>query len=106
MEDKYFIEKLKKKKQIELYDKCLEKWGLLSQILMLAEESSELTQASLGLNRESKSETAINHLAEEIADTELMIDEIKYYFNEYQLEGWVQDWKDRKIIRLKERLDK
>lgn len=88
-----------------MFDKCLEKWGLLSQILMLAEESSELTQASLGLNRASKEENAIDHLAEEIADVELMIDEMKYYFRDYQLQGWVDIWREKKEIRLKERLE-
>ncbi len=90
----------------QLYDKCLEKWGLLSQILMLAEESCELTHAALGLNRASKQETAIDRLAEEIADTELMIDEMKHYFQDYQLQCWVDMWREKKEQRLKERLEK
>ena len=84
----------------ELYEKCLEKWGLLSQILMVAEESCELTHAALGLNRASKQEGALDHFAEEIADVELMIDEMKHYYHYENLRERVDAWRLEKEERL------
>ena len=66
-----------------LYDKALLKWGLVSQLMMLAEESSELSVSALHMTRNLKNkEKALESLAEEIADVQLMIDEILYYFPE------------------------
>lgn len=81
-----------------LFEACKMKWGLFSQILMLAEESAELTQASLHLFRNIKQMNSIDRLAEEIADVEIMIAEIKYYFN---LDRPVEEYKQSKIERLK-----
>lgn len=85
----------------ELFDKCKAKWGLDSQILMLAEECSELSVASLHFLRNLKQEGARDHLAEEIADVELMIDEIKHYL---QLNTLVQMHMGSKLSRLEKRL--
>jgi NTP pyrophosphatase (non-canonical NTP hydrolase) len=82
-----------------VYDRCLEKWGLESQILMLAEESAELTQASLKMLRKSeKSEKEqLKNLIEEIADVQIMIEEIEYFF---KIGVDVSLMKAEKILRL------
>jgi hypothetical protein len=77
------------------------KWGLHSQILMLAEESSELTVAALHYLREKKKADAEAQLAEEIADTQLMIDEIKFALC---LEDMVQSYREAKLKRLEQYL--
>lgn len=86
----------------EIFDKCKAKWGLESQILMLAEECSELSVACLHLLRNLKQEGGRDHLAEEIADVELMIDEIKYYL---QLNTLVEMHMSDKLTRLEKRLN-
>jgi hypothetical protein len=65
----------------ELFDLCLKKWGIVSQIYMLAEESAELSLAAMHLNRNLKEKAkSFLALAEEIADTEIMIAEIRHFF--------------------------
>lgn len=64
-----------------LFDQIKKKWGLSSQIAMLAEESAELSVAACHLNRANRDyEESLKQLAEEIADVELMIAEFRYYF--------------------------
>jgi len=86
----------------ELFDKCREKWGLPSQIIMLAEECGELVEATLHLLRNKKQENALKHFEEEIADVELMIDEMKHYFKNASM---IAKWRKAKIARLKKRLE-
>jgi hypothetical protein len=66
--------------------KSIEVWGIPAQIAMLAEECSELSVAALHMNRKSRSsnpETFVN-FAEEIADVEYMIAEMKMIYPELQ----------------------
>jgi NTP pyrophosphatase (non-canonical NTP hydrolase) len=86
----------------EIFDKCKLKWGLDSQILMLAEECSELSVACLHLLRNLKQEGAREHLAEEIADVEIMIEEVTYYL---QLNTLVQMKQGEKLKRLQQILN-
>lgn len=73
----------------EIFDVSRELWGTESQLLMLAEESCELTKASLKLVRLLKHKNVSDidlakrkeKLAEEMADTLFMVEEIVYYFN-------------------------
>ena len=81
----------------ELFDKCREKWGLRAQILMLAEECSELSVATLHLLRNKKQENALEHFAEEIADVELMLDEMKYYFHNVPLIAKYRKLKEKRL---------
>ena len=85
----------------EKFTKSLEKWGLASQILMLAEESSELAVACLHYLRNKKREKGFLELVEEIADVELMIEEIKFYL---KIDRMVQNYRDGKLNRLEQYL--
>lgn len=87
----------------ELFDRCREQWGLNAQILMLAEECSELSVATLHLFRNAKQEDALDHFAEEIADVELMLAEMKYYFKNVSL---IAKWRKFKEKRLEKKLEK
>jgi len=88
----------------DLFIKCVKQWGLTSQILILAEEASELSVACLhSLRKKIKGIHYANNLIEEIADTELMIDEIKYVL---ELDDRVRRIRERKIERLEEYLKK
>lgn len=65
----------------DLFDLSREKWGLPSQINMLAEESAELAVASLHLNRKLKDKSeSWENFAEEIADVLFLVDEMFHYF--------------------------
>jgi len=88
-------------KLTEIFDKSKKYWGIESQILMLAEECSELTVASLHLLRHSKIYLPLEHFAEEIADVELLIEEMKYYFN---LHDTVKKYRKIKEKRVEKKL--
>jgi hypothetical protein len=88
----------------DLYQKAKERWGLSSQISMLAEESSELSVASLHLLRKIKDKAeSWEKFAEEIADVEFMIDEMKAYFP--ILQAKINLYHQVKEARLKRLLD-
>lgn len=86
----------------ELHIACklaLEKYGKDLQILVAIEELAELTKELSQYRRENKFN--IEHLAEEIADVEIMLVQIKLMYN---LEALVMKLKHDKIERLFKRL--
>lgn len=87
----------------EMFDKSREFWGLSSQILMLVEELNELGVASLHLLRNLKSkEESLEHFAEEIADVEFLLDEMKYYFQNVSLIAKYRKLKEKRLEGLLE----
>lgn len=85
----------------ELFLQSIAKWGLETQILMLAEESAELSVACLHSLREKKKLEAFDELAEEMADVELMMQEIEYVLD---LGKEMQKFRVVKVARLEEYL--
>lgn len=81
------------KNKYRLYRKAQEKWGTNSQIAMIMEECCELIIALLGTNSES--------IYEEMADVEIMLEQLKVTFGCRDL---VKFQKLVKLKRLKERL--
>ena len=63
-------------KRRELYDKAHKKWGADSQVDMLIEEMAELTQVLLHIRRQNKDVT-VEELSDEIADVEIMLEQVK-----------------------------
>ena len=91
--------------EIKLYEKAINKWGELSQILVAIEEMSELQKELCKLDRCKtilSKETQIRRIADEIADVSIMIEQLVHIFNFYEL---VREKKIFKLNRLKERLD-
>ena len=80
----------------ELYKACAEKWGVESQILMAIEECSELSVELCHFMRNIK-EASVATISDEIADVEIMIEQLKYMFNNYSK---VEEVKNRKYYRL------
>jgi len=66
-------------------------------MMMAVEESSELMKAICKLRREGITEKTVNNLAEEMADMEIMLEQLKIMF--YLTEG-VEQWKKYKVNRL------
>lgn len=95
---------------------AVDKYGITAQTLMLAEESGELVQAASKANRhlQFKGGTTVpdwdrnipmdlrSGLCEEIADVQIMINQICNYYNITQNE--LERWYDKKLDRLAERL--
>ena len=79
-----------------IYQQAVIKWGVDSQIEMLIEEMGELIVALQHAKRKR-----VNNVAEEIADVEICLRQIKPIFNK---EKEVDKWHDLKIKRLSERV--
>lgn len=67
-------------------------------MLMVFEEMSELQKELCKYARGAKNR---EHIAEEIADVRIMLEQMETF---YECESLVQFYKDKKIERLKERL--
>jgi len=74
-------------------------YGPQAQILMCIEECAELTNALAKLPRNRVTDTDI---ITELADVSIMVDQLSTMFGEHQV---IQE-RERKIKRLKERLEK
>lgn len=102
MNDKAFEREIVLQKAILTY-------GKESQVDMAIEEMSELTKALLKERRNEKEQVTksapplqyITNIIEEIADVEIMLEQLKMLFD---CGGQVDRVKDYKIERLKERL--
>jgi len=81
--------------------KAIAKWGRTSQIDMLQEECAELIVA---INKYKRNNVGtIEAVLEEIADVEIMIDQIKVLLEVNELR--VDVFKEKKIDRLKDMLN-
>lgn len=69
---------------------------------MAMEEASELIKAICKIRRNGVTEETVNGIAEEIADMEIMLEQLKIMF--YLSEG-VNEWKNYKIGRLSQTIE-
>ncbi len=83
----------------EVYEKLLKKYSLNKQYVVAIEELAELQKE---LTKALRSLGNIDHTAEEIADVEIMIEQLKYCNRESQLSQKVEYWKYKKMKRIKE----
>ena len=87
------------KKNVELYNRTLNNYGIVNQEWMLVEECGELMNAFAKLRRGRASKEDI---ITELADVHIMVEQMACFFGleEFQAE------KERKLERLNERLKK
>lgn len=85
----------------EIYLKNIEKNGEDYQLGMAMEECAELIQAINKWKRNGKMITKMDNLLEEIADVEIMLDQLKLITNQAHL---IEEIKQQKILRLKGKL--
>ena len=93
----------------EAFDLSIKRWGIRSQLRMVAEEASELSVASLHLDRDNRDwDESFERFAEEIADVEFMLDEMKYYYTnvtDLHLVSKIASYRGIKMEKLRGRLD-
>lgn len=87
----------------QLFEQCLKKWGNKSQLLMLAEECSELTKAILKLNRNYYSPKNFENYVEELADVNLMLTQMIYFLSPRDLKRYFE-FRKLKVRRVKKLL--
>lgn len=85
--------------EAQVLQEALDTYGSMSQIVMVFEEMSELQKE---LCKYLRGKYALENISEEIADVEIMLEQMKLLF--YCADD-VRDWRRRKVERLKERLD-
>jgi len=91
----------KEKKLHDLYKKCFDLWGYNSQLLMLAEESTELSLETLHMTRVNRqSVEQMGNFITEFADVKIMMAEFEWFFGKPFVDS-VNAEIERKIERLK-----
>ncbi len=83
-----------------LLKRCVEEWGEDSQIDMAIEECSELVMA-LCKARRNINEQTFSCVCEEIADVEIMMQQLRIIFDTDK----VDKFREEKLKRLRERLE-
>lgn len=84
--------------EVMIFRKALGTWGAGAQITMVFEEMSELQKE---LCKKLRGKENVDDIAEEIADVEIMLDQMKLLFN---IGALVDVRRSEKVARLAERL--
>lgn len=79
--------------------RAIDTFGEESQQLMVIEEMSELTKE---ISKRFRGEDNIDHIAEEIADVEIMLDQLKLITGTAHRAEW---WRIQKLKRLDKKID-
>lgn len=82
----------------DIFKAALDKWGADSQILMMFEEMSELQKE---LCKHARGADNIDHIAEEIADVQIMLEQMIIL---HDCGESVDDYRAQKIERLESRI--
>jgi NTP pyrophosphatase (non-canonical NTP hydrolase) len=84
----------------EVFKAALKRYGSFAQIVMVFEEMSELQKE---LSKWLRGQNNVSQIAEEIADVEIMLSQMKMLF---RCETLVNEYRHRKVERLADRLEK
>ena len=95
---------MNKQYRIFTYKRAIEKWGVDAQMDMAQEESTELALAIRKYRRNPNDET-FESLIGEIADVEIMIEQIRLIHKPTNMNKRINEIKEYKINRLGKRLD-
>lgn len=85
---------MEKAQELKMYNEAIDFFGVESQKIMVIEEMSELTKE---LCKELRNRGDIPHIAEELADVEITLAQLKMIYNIHQA---VEEQKDYKLNRL------
>lgn len=91
-------ERAVEEKNQDIYRAALDKWGALMQTVVAIEELSELQKE---LCKSVRGADNADHIAEEIADVEIVLEQMTMLF---RVQGAVADWRKSKLERLARRL--
>lgn len=91
---------LNREERNKIYDALLKKFSPNAQMIVAIEELSELQKEICKYLRNKEQLYLVKGLIEEIADVEIMLEQIKFLLS---LDWQVEDMKDQKIRRTQER---
>lgn len=101
------VEALKKgagrdvQRETDVFKAAIEEFGEAAQVTMVFEEMAELQKELCKWLRSGKSPTLLHHIAEEIADVEIMLDQMKLVFH---CTSAVRGIRKQKVARLAGRI--
>ena len=81
-----------------VFEGAIRTWGVTAQVTMVFEEMSELQKE---LCKQLRGGCVVDHIAEEIADVEIMLDQMKILYN---IQDDVSEQRKKKVERLLRRL--
>lgn len=87
------------KMETAIYKAAINKWGNDHQITVAIEEMSELTKELCKYKRGNQN---ITNMVKEIADVEIMVEQLKIIFDVYES---VKEEKEFKLERLRKRIE-
>lgn len=87
--------------QKRICHEILEHYGIESQRRILVEECAELKQAVSKVERNGSTTETIRNLFAEIADVEIMLEQVKHYYSEYGTERLIDYKLNRQLERIK-----
>ena len=82
----------------KVYDQAVDQWGVEAQLVVALEE---LNECGKELCKVLRGKGDIAHLAEEVADATIMLEQVRIMFD---INDDVQQEMDRKILRLEHRI--
>ena len=85
---------MQKDEELKIYNDAIDFFGITSQKIMVIEEMSELTKE---LCKELRERGDIEHIADELADVEITLAQLKMIYGIHQA---VEEHKDFKLRRL------
>ena len=85
----------------DFYNKIIEKFGENNQVLKCVEELNELAQVLCKLNSADTGGVTLDKVIEEIADVEIMLNQVKIILN--ISENDIESMKNYKIMRTAKR---
>lgn len=88
--------------ETDVFKDAIEEFGEAAQVTMVFEEMAELQKELCKWMRNGESVVATHHIAEEIADVEIVLDQMKLIFD---CAGLSQGYRREKVARLRARLD-
>lgn len=91
---------MEKQEENKVYQDAIDLFGVTSQKIMVIEEMSELTKE---LCKELRDRGNVENIADELADVEITLAQIKMIYNIHDL---VEEHKDFKLHRFAKRMEK
>lgn len=94
------MSKFSRQERNEIYEKALQLWGAKMQATVAAEEMSEVIKE---ITKMLRGELDREHMAEEIADATIMLEQLRQMLN---INDSVESWMDYKVAALKRKVEK
>ena len=89
--------------EMAILDRAVDTYGVQSQIRKAVEEMAELVKE---LCKDAGSGERVDLIAEEMADVEIMLEQLRYIYRRENIDFYVSRWKDAKVDRLRLRLER